>query len=155
MMYADFSSLYQKHWYTKNAILFISKLQKQLLFLQTAVYASVPTPSQASFWQICLYALIHAVPPSPLPPNTRADLQHFTRQDFKTLQVTALVTPILCGTTCTASRGHACYALSLYMLQGRAYSQGKDTAVFSPSSTEPVILTNQAISVCKGKPVIQ
>lgn len=67
MIKADFSSLYQKHWYAKNVTLF-SILQKQLPFLQAPVCAPVPTLSQASLWQICLYALIRAVPPS--PPNT-------------------------------------------------------------------------------------
>lgn len=43
-----------------------------------------------------------------------ADLQHFTQQHVMTLKVTALVMPILCGRTCTASRGHACYPLSVY-----------------------------------------
>lgn len=60
-----------------------------------------------------------------------ADLQHFTWQDiiglcdFMALQVTALATSLLCGTTSTASRGHACYLLSLYKFLGKSLQTGQ------------------------------
>lgn len=150
MIYADVLSLHEKHQYTKSVILFISILQKQLLCLQAAVCAPVPTPSQASFWQTCLYALPRAEPPSPLSPSTqdsRSAALHMARLWFSRSRLWPRL-------FCTASRGHACYPLSLYEFQWRAYRNGKDTVVFPPSSTEPLILTNQVISVCKGKPVI-
>lgn len=154
MTYADFSSLYQKHWYTRNLILFVSILQKQVLFLQTVVCAPVPRPSQASFWQICLYVLIHAVQPSPLATkHVRQQICSISHSKILQFSKTQLWSHLFCVAQLALPQ-EVKPAIPLVFTNSREeLTDRARIQLCFPHPLEPLILTNQIISVCKGKPV--